>query len=93
MLFSFEIIIDDVSIGFKNLDLDCLKEISDENVLEEICKIKFYQYGVYDKIEIVGKEFMFLKCSKKSVILLKIRIHTLKNWIMNYISTILILKV
>jgi hypothetical protein len=62
----------ELSITIKNLDLELLQEISKEESIEVILANKYYMYGVYDKMDLLGNNCMILKSTKKSVELLMI---------------------
>lgn len=62
----------DITIVIKNLELNTLGMLSQEDSIKEICSGKFYMYGVYDKMDLLGYKWMVLKQSKKNVVLLKI---------------------
>jgi hypothetical protein len=38
--------------------------------VSKIFEGKYYLYGIYDKVELLGTRFMVLKSTKKSVVLL-----------------------
>jgi hypothetical protein len=62
----------DVSILLKNITLEYLNSIANEEKIQQLCGSKFYMFGTYDKVEFCGEEFMVLKSTKKAVILLNI---------------------
>jgi hypothetical protein len=61
---------EELTVGLKNLESEMLAELSKEESVAQIFDIKFYMYGVYDRVQILGREFMVLKSSKKNVVLL-----------------------
>lgn len=61
---------EDLTVGLKNIEIQMLGQLSDKENVKGMFDIKFYMYGVYDRVEILGREFMVLKSSKKNVVLL-----------------------
>lgn len=60
----------DMTITLKNISLEYLNQIANEDTIKELCNEKFYMHGMYDKVEFCGEMFMVLKSSKRFVILL-----------------------
>lgn len=73
--YSFEIYDkgNDMSVEFRNLDIDTLNLFTHEEVVNVVFSQKFYNFGMYDKINFIDKTFMILKNTKKNVILLAIQ--------------------
>lgn len=71
MKYSFEIFSpeSELSIIMKNLNLEILQELSKEETIDEIVGNKYYLYGMFDKVEVLGNSFMIMKSTKKSVIM------------------------
>lgn len=69
MKFKFEIYIQelDITISIENLDIESLRELTQDNSLEEIWKNKYYMFLKYDRVFMCGKEFLITKNSKKYV--------------------------
>jgi hypothetical protein len=62
----------DLTIVLRNLSLELLQELANKDSVEKIFSEKYYMYGVYDKVDLLGNRFMVLKSSKRNVVLLMI---------------------
>lgn len=62
----------DLTITLRNLTFEMLNEFADEGNIDEILGTKWYMFGMYEKLEILGYKFMMMKNSKKAVVLLGI---------------------
>jgi hypothetical protein len=61
---------DEIELTLRNFNIDTLKEMNRENVFGLLVH-KWYMYGVYDTIGILGEKYVISKKTKKKIELIK----------------------
>ena len=60
------------SITIKNLSMDFLTLLQNEENIQNLFDTKWYMYAIYDKVKIINDLFMIVKTSKNNLVLLKL---------------------
>jgi hypothetical protein len=69
----------DVEITIKNINIDTLNKLNNDDILRLILETKWYMYGIYDKCNVLDAEYTITSKTKKKIELVRTNVEKNKD--------------
>lgn len=61
----------EVEITIKNINIDTLNKLNNDEILNLMMDTKWYMYGIYDKCMLLSEEYIIISKTKKKIELVR----------------------